>query len=106
NNTIVHRLKNRVVPDQGGALGPAAPAGWGERCRPREAQLAHIRLIDLLELAVTLFVLVEAIGKPGARQRVLCGAGRLQNPRIHGTRLLLGDDGGDERESGKAAESP
>ena len=71
---------------------PPRPPARGKRRRPGQAQLADIRFIDLLQLAVALFRLRQAVGEPRARHSVLGGTGGFENFSVNRARLLLGDD--------------
>jgi hypothetical protein len=104
-DAVVHRLVDRVVPHQRRAFGATPASRRSQRRRPRQAQTADIRFIDLLEQAVTLFRLRQAVGKPGARQSVLGGARGSKNFRVNRARLL-GDERRSESESGDDAGGP
>ena len=103
--TLLSIVWKIVCPHQRRPSVPARVPRVGKRRRPRQAKLSDVRFIDLLQLAVALFVLGEAIGEPGAGQSVLGGTGGFENFSVNGARLL-GDDRGNESESGDDARGP
>src|SRR5215831_15857390 len=102
---VVHGLVDRVVPHQRRTFGAPAASRRCERRRPSQAQLADVRFIDLLQLAITLFGLFQPVSEPRARQSVLGGTRGSENFSVDRA-WLLSDNSGNENKSGDDSKGP